>query len=125
MNVITIKAKEYPITVNMGTLLTFEQVTKKSILSGDENSLTMMGDRMVLIFAAVLSADKDTTLTLDEMMSSTDFQEFNAASVTVLNELAKFLRIPDIEIEAEAEKKAETSDDGMRKNAQPPTTTIA
>ena len=120
---ITINKKEYQVTVNMGTLLTFEQVTNKSILSGDENILTTVEDRMVLIFAAVLSADKHTTLTLDEMMSSTDWQEFNAASATVLNELAKFLRVPDIE--AEAEKKDETSDEEKPKNASQPTTTTA
>ena len=119
---ITINKKEYPITVNMGTLLTFEQVTNKSILSDDSNILTSMEDRMVLIFAAVLSADKKTKLTLDEMMESTDWQEFNAASVTVLNELAKFLHVP--EIEAEKEKKTET-DDAKPKNPQPPTTTTA
>jgi hypothetical protein len=120
---ITINKKEYPITVNMGTLLTFEQVTNKSILSDDSNILTSMEDRMVLIFAAVLSADKKTKLTLDEMMESTDWQEFNTASVTVLNELAKFLHVPDIE--AEKEKKGETSDGKKPKNASQPTTTTA
>lgn len=122
MEEIIINKKEYPVVVNMGTLLSYEQITGKSILN-DENGLKMMGDRMVLIFAAVLSADKHTTLTLDEMMSSTDWQEFNAASATVLNELAKFLRVPDIE--AEAENKTETLDEEKPKNASQPTTTTA
>lgn len=115
MNVkITINKKKYPVVVNMGTLISYEQITGKSIL-GDENGLKMAGERMVLIFAAVMSADKDTTLTLDDLMKNADWQEFNDASVTVLNLLAKFFNIPDIE--AEAEKKTKTSDDKKPKNA--------
>lgn len=123
MNVkITINKKKYPVVVNMGTLISYEQITGKSIL-GDENGLKMAGERMVLIFAAVMSADRDTTLTLDDLMKNADWQEFNDASVIVLNLLAKFFNIPDIE--AEAEKKTKTSDDKKPKNPQPPTTTTA
>ena len=122
MKEITINKKKYPVVVNMGTLISYEQITGKSIL-GDENGLKMAGDRMVLIFAAVLSADKDTTLTLDDLMKNADWKEFNDASVTVLNLLAKFFNIPDIE--AEKEKKDETSDGKKPKNPQPPTTTTA
>ena len=119
---ITINKKEYPVVVNMGTLISYEQITGKSIL-GDENGLKMAGDRMVLIFAAVLSADKDTTLTLDDLMKNADWKEFNDASVIVLNLLAKFFNIPDIE--AEKEKKDKNSDDKKPKNASQPTTTTA
>lgn len=119
---ITINKKKYPVVVNMGTLISYEQITGKSIL-GDENGLKMAGDRMVLIFAAVLSADKDTTLTLDDLMKNADWKEFNDASVTVLNLLAKFFNIPDIE--AEKEKKDDTSDGKKPKNASQPTTTTA
>lgn len=111
---ITINKKEYPVVVNMGTLISYEQITGKSIL-GDENGLKMAGERMVLIFAAVMSADKDTTLTLDDLMKNADWQEFNDASVIVLNLLAKFFNIPDIE--AKKEKKDKTSDDKKPKNA--------
>lgn len=119
---ITINKKEYPVVVNMGTLLSYEQITGKSIL-GDENGLKMMGDRMVLIFAAVMSADENTTLTMEDLMKNTGWKEFNDASVIVLNLLAKFFNIP--KIEAEAEKKTETSGDKKPKNPQPPTTTTA
>ena len=122
MNVITINKKEYPVVVNMGTLLSYEQITGKSILN-DENGLKMMGDRMVLIFAAVMSADEDTTLTMEDLMKNTGWKEFNDASVIVLNLLAKFFNIP--KIEAEKEKKTETSDEEKPKNASQPTTTTA
>ena len=122
MKEITINKKKYPVVVNMGTLISYEQITGKSIL-GDENGLKMAGERMVLIFAAVMSADKDTTLTLEDLMKNAEWKEFNDASVTVLNLLAKFFNIPDIE--AEKEKKAETSDDKNPKNASQPTTTTA
>ena len=121
MTEIIINKKKYPVVVNMGTFISYEQITGKSIL-GDENGLKMAGERMVLIFAAVMSADKDTTLTLEELMKNADWKEFNDASVTVLNLLAKFFNIPDIE--AEKEKKTET-DDAKPKNPQPPTTTTA
>ena len=121
MTEIIINKKKYPVVVNMGTLISYEQITGKSILS-DENGLKMAGERMVLIFAAVMSADKDTTLTLEELMKNADWKEFNDASVIVLNLLAKFFNIPDIE--AEKEKKTET-DDAKPKNPQPPTTTTA
>ena len=122
MTEIIINKKKYPVVVNMGTLISYEQITGKSILS-DENGLKMAGERMVLIFAAVMSADKDTTLTLEELMKNADWKEFNDASVIVLNLLAKFFNIPDIE--AEKEKKAENSDDKKPKNASQPTTTTA
>ena len=122
MNVITINKKKYPVVVNMGTLLSYEQITGKSILN-DENGLKMMGDRMVLIFAAVMSADEDTTLTMEDLMKNTGWKEFNDASVTVLNLLAKFFNIP--KIEAEAENKTEIQDEENPKNPQPPTTTTA
>lgn len=122
MNVITINKKKYPVVVNMGTLLSYEQITGKSILN-DENGLKMMGDRMVLIFAAVMSADEDTTLTMEDLMKNTGWKEFNDASVTVLKLLAKFFNIP--KIEAEAENKTETQDEENPKNPQPPTTTTA
>lgn len=94
---ITIQGKQYPVVVNMQTIINFEDIVNMSIF---EANLSTIKNRIALICAAVLSADKNTTLTISDIKGNGDFEAIKAinAAYIVMSELvAEFFHIPEIE----------------------------
>ena len=112
---ITINGKKYAIVFNMKTMVNFEEITGKSFF---EENFTKIKDRIALVFAAVLSANHETTLTEDEKIEAKDFkalQDIIAAYSDVMNLTGVFFMVPDIE--KEKNPKAKVADPDAPKNA--------
>ena len=109
---ITINGQNYPIVFNMQTILNFEEISNKSFFGEDFNKLK---DRIALIISAVLAADKNTTLTIDEMIQTDSFavvQEVFTAYAIVMELANEFFKVPDVEPKDEQP----SEDDGKAKN---------
>ena len=109
---ITINGQNYPIVFNMQTILNFEEISNKSFFGEGFDKLK---DRIALIISAVLAADKNTSLTIEEMIQTDKFavvkEEFTAYAIVM--ELAnEFFKVPDVEPKDEQP----TEDDGKAKN---------
>lgn len=99
MKEITINGKKYAIVFNMKTMLNFEEITGKSFF---EENFAKIKERIALVLAAVLSANPEATLTVDEMIEAKDFnalQEILAAYSDVMNLTGAFFMVPAIEKE--------------------------
>lgn len=94
---ITIKGKQYPVVFDMQTMMNFEEISNKSFFQANHQTIN---NQVALIAAAVISADKNTTLSVEDIIgkkSLDDVQEILAAS-SIINKLAnKFFNIPEIE----------------------------
>ena len=94
---ITINGKTYPIVFTMDTMMNFEEIADKSFFDTD---LKRMKDRMAIIMAAVITANEKTTLTVDDLRGSGDFeavQQIIAAFNTVMEASTEFFKIPAVE----------------------------
>ena len=81
----------------MQTILNFEEISNKSFFGEDFNKLK---DRIALIISAVLAADKDTSLTIEEMIQADRFsvvQEVFTAYAIVMELANEFFKIPSVE----------------------------
>ena len=109
---ITINGQSYPIVFNMQTILNFEEISNKSFFGEDFNKLK---DRIALIISAVLAANKDTSLTIEDMIQTDRFsvmQEIFTAYAIVMELANEFFKVPAVE--PKDEQPAE--DDGKAKN---------
>lgn len=112
---ITINGKNYPIVFNMKTMMNFEEITGKSFF---EENFSKIKERIALVLAAVLSANPEATLTVDEMIEAKDFkslQEILAAYSDVMNLTGAFFMVPAIEKEKNPKPKEDDPD--AQKNA--------
>ena len=108
---ITIKGKAYPIEFTMKTLQNFESIVGKSFFKED---LEIINNRIALIIAAVLTADKDSGITVEEMTSTNDWtaiREILAAHAIVMELANDFFEIPEIEKKNNPEPPAEEQAD--------------
>ena len=115
-NVITIQGKAYPVIFNFDTLMSFEEIVGKSYF---ESGLKTMKERMAIVYAAVITADEDTKLTVEEMKGQGDLEAINQIIVAfnTVMELAKvFFKIPTVvkDAEEEEDKPDEKGDDNPK-----------
>ena len=115
---ITIKGKAYPVEFTMKTLQNFESIVGKSFFKED---LEIINNRIALIIAAVLTADKDSDITVEEMTSTNDWtaiREILAAHAVVMELANDFFEIPEIEKKnnPEPEPKPENEEEQGAKN---------
>ena len=107
---ITINGKQYPVVFTMDTLMYFEDILNKSYFDSD---LRTIKDRMGIIYAAALSADEDTKLTVEEMKGQGDLDAVNQIIVaynTVMELASEFFKIPKVAADAEAEEQPEAEE---------------
>ena len=107
---ITINGKEYPVVFTLLTMSNFEEITDKGLF---EANLNKINNRMAFVMAAVLLADKDTKLTIEEMRGKESFDDYKqiVEAYNVVMTLANdFFHIP--EVEKNDEKPAEEKTDG-------------
>lgn len=108
---ITIKGKEYPIVFDMQTIMHFETVAGKSVFKTQFETLR---DRLAVTYAAVISADENTSLTFEEMVGNKTLDDFtevvkNFHTVSLL--MGEFFKVPDIEKELEPEPQPDEEND--------------
>lgn len=110
---ITINGKQYPVVFNMQTILNFEEVCNKSFFG---EGFEMLKDRIALIISAVLAANKDAELTIDEMIQAENYavvQDIITAYATVMVLANEFFMVPAVEPKDE---KPSEEDDEKAKN---------
>lgn len=116
-NTITIQGNEYPVQYDLQTILNFEEIVEHSIFT---DNLTTTKSRIALIMAAVLSADKDTDLTIASMMGDKSWdaaKQILTAYMTIDSMAADFFKIPQVESDiAEAEKQEQDENEKQPKN---------
>ena len=114
---ITIQGKQYPVAFTMDTLMNFERIVSKSFFESDFKTLV---DRMALIYAAVVTADENTDLTVEVMKGDNNLQAIQqiiAAYVVVAELMGKFFEVPEVVVtEEQAETKTEEEEGEKPKN---------
>lgn len=66
MNTILINGKEYPIKYGIRSMLIAEQITQKPF------SLDNMNEQLVFLYACLLAADNELSMTYDEFLDAVD-----------------------------------------------------
>ena len=109
---ITIQGKQYLATFDLQTMLNFESNTGRSFFNVNFENMSLE-DRINIIYAAVKSADDQTTLTIDGIKGQRTFDDMKAimtASIEVIAMSADFFPIPEIEKKNNPEPPAEETD---------------
>jgi hypothetical protein len=108
---ITIAGQQYPVQFDFQTLLNFENITKKSFFGA---TFEMTTERMALIMAAVLSADENTSLTIEGMVGQKDWEavkEIITAYGIIMNLANDFFHIPEVVKQSEEDEYEGQKDD--------------
>lgn len=111
---ITIAGITYPIDFTMEAIMIFEEVSEKSFFDTKFNKTT---DRIALIYAAVMNADKESDITIQKItgdMSFNTMTDIIAAFKTIMVLVNDFFRLPKVTEEEEEEEKTEEKDNGEK-----------
>lgn len=114
MKEITINDKQYPVCFDMQAMMNFEAISGQSFFNAD---LLMMKNRLALIIAAVLAADSESDLKIEDLVGGKDLEAVRTvnAAYTVVSELmSTFFKVSDVEKQntQEAEQQAAQQADG-------------
>jgi hypothetical protein len=96
-NYITINGTNYPVIFTLLTLSNFEEITNQGFFKAN---LDTTNNRMAIIVAAALAADKDTKLTIEELRgkdSWEDYVQISKAYAVIMKLSDDFFPIPDVE----------------------------
>ena len=113
---ITINGKQYPVVFNLKTLSNFEEITNQGFFESKLNKTT---ERMAMVMAAVLAADKDADLKIDELQGKEDWEAYlqiNKAYAEVMTLASEFFPIPEVEKGKEPEPTENEEEDEKPKN---------
>ena len=108
---ITIAGTTYPIEFTMQAIMTFEEIADKSFFDCNFNKTT---DRMALIYAAVMNADKKADITIEKIAGSMDLQAIQdiiAAFGIVMNLANDFFKLPKVTQEEDKDEKPQEGDE--------------
>ena len=115
-NFITINGTDYPVIFNLLTLSNFEEITKQGFF---EANLNTTNNRMAMIIAAALAADKDTNLTIEELRgrdSWEDYVQISKAYAVVMKLSDDFFPIPEVEKGKDQEPEEQEEEGNKSKN---------
>ena len=115
-NIATFNGVNYPVVFNLLTMSNFEEITNKGFF---EANLNKINERMAIVMAAVLSADKDTSLTIDIMRGKEtldDYKQIVEAYNVVILLANDFFNIPEVEKEKEEKTDEGEGEDDKPKN---------
>lgn len=113
-NFVTINGVSYPVVFNLLTLSNFEEITKQGFF---EANLVTTNNRIAIVIAAALAADKDTKLTVEDMRGQETFDDYKqivAAFNTVMELANDFFKVPGVEPKPEKTAEDETEGDGVK-----------
>ena len=120
---VTFNGTKYPVVFNMQAVLNYEDITNQSFFGEDFN---LLKNRMALIMAAAIAADKDTKLDIDIIKGTDDIEavhQIAEAFKVVMTMVGQFMHIPEVVAEAERAEQPEEDEndqketDGNGKNA--------
>ena len=106
---IILQGKTYPIDFTMQAIMTFEEIADKSFFDCNFSKTT---DRMALIYAAVMNANKKADITIEKIAGSMDLKAIKdiiAAFGIVMNLANEFFELP--KVTQEEDKTDEPKDD--------------
>lgn len=108
MKEITLQGNTYPVVFDMKTILNFEEITQKTFFGNTFEKLT---DRIALIVAAVLSANKEAKLDVETLMSLDweGIQEVLKAYSEIMDMSLDFFKIPKVIDKPEKKEKGKKS----------------
>ena len=107
---ITINGKTYPVVFTVKTLIGFEDVYGSSFFGKDFRNL---GQKTVLVYAAIVAADEKTDLKLDDLMNTEKAQTLDEIvdAFQVVDSLAgEFFKKPAVEPDPEPAEEKEGDD---------------
>ena len=107
---ITINGKTYPVVFTIKTLMGFEDVYGSSFFGKKFDNI---GQKTVLVYAAIVAANEKTEITLDDLMNAESVETLNdiGNAFSIINDLANdFFKIPAVEPQPEdVEEKGDNS----------------
>lgn len=95
---ITINGKQYPVAFNMKAIINYEEFSQGESFFGE--TFTQIKSRIALILSAVLAADEDTDLTVEDLLKGNTWEEVQAvitAYNTIMEMIGEFFHIPEVE----------------------------
>lgn len=113
-NYITINGVNYPVVFTLLTMSNFEEITNKGFF---EVNLLTTNNRIAIVIAAALAADKNTKLTVEEMRGQETFDDYKqivAAFNTVMELANDFFKVPGVEPKPEQPAEEKTEEEGVK-----------
>ena len=104
---ITLNGKPVAVSFTMATMLTYEEITDSNFFGEQFDKLK---PRIALIYAAIYTADRETTITVDDILSTENWQEIAEAFTTVMTMAGDFFKLPKVIEEAEQREAVELHD---------------
>ena len=113
-NYITINDVSYPVVFTLLTMSNFEEITNKGFF---EANLLTANNRIAIVIAAALAADKDTKLTVEELRGNETFDDYKQiveAFNTVMELANSFFRVPGVEPKPEQPAEEKKDEEGVK-----------
>jgi len=104
---ITLNGKPVTVAFTLATLLTYEEITDSNFFGEQFEKLK---ERIALIYAAIYTADRETTITVDDILSTNNWQEISDAFTTVMTMAGDFFKLPKVIEDAEKREAVELHD---------------
>jgi hypothetical protein len=114
MKDITINGKTYSVVFDLQTMINYENITGRSFF---DKNFHLMHNRIALLIAAIISANKDADIDSGELIKKANyeiFKEIILAFNVVMDMAGKFFEIPSIEPKEE-KSESEPKDSGEDK----------
>lgn len=93
MKTITILGRQVNIAYNMAVQILFEDIVGKSISDAD---LTLTRNSLALYYACISINNKDTDITIDDLMYNISGEEMATLRVAVTESISEWSHIPSI-----------------------------
>ena len=114
---ITIGGQQYPVAFTLKTIDGFERITSTPFSTAN---LDLTHNRMALIVAAALTADKNTKLTAEAIIGDGDLKalkQITAATTTIMELATEFFEVGALDVtDAPATTEDNTEGDESQKN---------
>jgi hypothetical protein len=110
---ITVNGVQYPVIFTLATLSNFEEITGEAFFKAD---LDIIKNRIAIICAAAIAADKNTKLTVEELRGNEDLEAYKQIAEVyniVFKMAAEFFHVPLTE-EKKDEQPADESEGGEK-----------
>ena len=104
---ITLNGKHVAVSFTIATLLTYEDLTDRNFFGEQFDKLK---ERIALIYAAIYTADRETTVTVDDILNTDNWQEISEAFTTVMQMAGDFFKLPKVVEDAEKREAVELHD---------------
>ena len=104
---ITLNGKPVNVSFTLTTLLTYEEITDSNFFG---EQFERLKERIALIYAAIYTADHNTTITVEDILSTNNWQEISDAFTTVMTMAGDFFKMPKVIADAEEREAVELHD---------------